>query len=784
MKRLLLLFLIIFALSCVLISCGGGGNDGEDVCAHSFSSATCTVPPTCTLCGITDGAPNGHSFAVATCQAPKTCTGCGVTEGEIGAHAWKGASCLSARTCDTCGLTDGEALGHDWPATLCTLDKLCKSCGEKKAAEEHTWNTNECEKIRICEVCEFLGEKLPHDLVPVTCTTDGYCQRCETVFFTALGHNWLVNTCKNPKVCQRCNESTTEDLPHDWQYLGCDKERVCNVCSQGEGDVYGHKWIEATCTEAKHCKECGEVEGEPVHDWQEATCLAAKTCSKCKLKEGAPLGHNKQLVETVEPSCAEGRRVYFCDRCKINTTIYSDPIYSYHICEVTGRCIQCDNLYDVDEMTLESVLLVNEHSLECCGLFTSTETKTPIYKSITAHDVGMPVIDLGGSLPTTKTNEYENVVDFVYESDDLSFVCRAQIKVQGASSSGKPKKNFNIKLVDSDGGKNKVELSDGWGKENKYCMKANYIDYSQARNVVSGKIFGEIVKSRNDELSDTPNGGAIDGFPVLVYNDGVFHGIYTMNIPKDKWMFDMEDSDEKNQAIVMTTTWNRAVSFKEISTAGFEIEYASNEDSEIDNSTQWVYDSLLELITFVYNNDGEDFKNGIHQYADIDKCIDSMLYTFFICADDNTSKNILWVTLDGKVWFSSMYDMDGTWGMRWNGNIEFNEYTHPISSLADGKGLAPERNQSNLNLLWERIYVNYFDRVCERYAELRGEILSLENITNHFEAFFNSIPDVVRAAEKKKWTGVPTQNIDHLEQILTFIEKRMVVMDGILLYSE
>ena len=38
--------------------------------------------------------------------------------------------------------------------------------------------------------------------------------------------------------------------------------------------------------------------------------------------------------------------------------------------------------------------------------------------------------------------------------------------------------------------------------ENKYCLKANYIDYSQSRNVVSGKIFGEIVKSSPKILSE------------------------------------------------------------------------------------------------------------------------------------------------------------------------------------------------------------------------------------------------------------------------------------------
>ena len=774
MKRILLLISILFSLSLVLISCG------ESECSHVFNDATCETPLTCVFCGQIDGAPLGHSFKDATCKLPKTCDRCGKTEGTAGEHNWEKANCYAPSTCKVCGLTEGDALGHDWTVALCTKDKECKRCHLTETAREHTWNTEKCEVLRFCVKCDFVGGKVEHNWVEADCDSAETCTLCGEKGAEALGHDWKITSCKNPKVCQRCGQASTVDLPHNWVYKGCNKQRECSVCLKKEGNVYGHQWIDATCQQAKHCENCGVTDGKPLaHQWQEATCLVAKHCTLCKKSEGAALGHDWELTEEVEPLCEQGYKRYSCNTCNEISTVVLDAKYGYHVCEVDGLCTQCGKKYDTSEMTLESVLIKNEHSVMFCGIFSSTQTLTTIYKSITSEDVGMPVIDLGGSLPTSKG--YTNKVDFVYDSEDLSFDCTAEIKVQGASSAGFPKKNFNIKLFNEDGTKNKVKLVDGWGKENKYCLKANYIDYSQSRNVVSGKIFGEIVKSRNDELADTPNGGAIDGFPILVYNDGVYQGLYTLNIPKDNWMFDMKHSDEKNQAMFMANTWNSAVSFREISTSGLVLEFASNEDSMVDNNTQWAYDSILDLIEFVYNNDGEDFKNGIHEYADIDKCIDSMIYTFFICADDNTSKNILWVTLDGKVWFSSMYDMDGTWGMRWNGRIEFDEYTLPISALADGKGLAPERNPSTLNLLWERIYVNYFDRVCERYKELRQEILTIENISMHFVEFFGAIPDVVREAERQKWTGVPTQDIDHLEQILNFAKGRIMVMDRILL---
>lgn len=752
MKKILLLLSILFVF-CTLISCG----DGE--CEHDFSSANC--------------------------KAPKTCTLCGATEGEIGEHVWK-IDCTTPKICEICGLTDGEASGHDWSVKLCTEDKECNICGEKEIAKEHTWDTEECLMVPVCVECDFIGSEIQHNWAEATCVLPKTCKQCAETIGEALGHDWIVPSCKNPKICATCYETSTEDLPHRWVYNGCDKERTCSVCYLNEGVIYGHHFIDATCTAPKHCEDCGKTEGVTAsHNWQEATCERAKFCEKCEMTDGSPLGHNWMLKSTVEALCEGEKEVYFCNRCEgsIERDL-NNPKIGYHVCDTDGLCSQCGKKYDTDKMVLESVLIANEHSVKCAGIFISKESTVKIYKSITSKDVGIPVVDLGGELPTVKGEDEIKIVDVFYDSEELSFVCAAEIKVQGASSAGKPKKNFNIKLYELDGSKKNIELFDGWGEENKYCMKANYIDFSQSRNVVSGKIFGEIVKSRNDELAATPNGGAIDGYPILVYNNGEYQGVYTMNIPKDKWMFHMDDSDEKNQAIIMAENWNNAVSFRDVSTSGFVLEYASNEDSLIDDSTQWVYDSLLDLIRFVYYNDGENFKNGIHQYADVDKCIDSMLYTFFICADDNTSKNILWVTLDGKVWFSSMYDMDGTWGMRWNGNIEFDENTHPISALVDGKGLAPERNHSNLNLLWERIYVNYYDRVCERYWELRQEILTEENISNHFETFFDSIPDTIREAEREKWTGVPSQNIDHLEQILTFAKKRIEVMDKILVLEE
>ena len=683
-----------------------------------------------------------HQWTEANCKSPSICEICHETNGEKGEHAWVDATCKSPKYCTLCEITEGAYGEHSYSQVSCTEDKICSACGNKVLATGHNWTKADCVTDSICTAC---NEKK-----------------------AAKGHSFVEATCLKAKYCSTCGET--------------------------EGEALGHSLTPGYCDELRSCTVCGTVQTEPMeHDWVEATCRAPKKCTQCEKTEGKKLSHKWEETERIEPSCLNGKIVY---KCQVGGETREEQIpatISYHVCDIEGVCATCHTDFNTELMTLNSIVTSNNNlGIKNAGIFISKETGSNIYKTITLEDIGMPIVELNGNLPGSK-GAGEIPVDFTYTDKEQSFECIAEVKVQGASSAGYAKKNYNIKLYSEYGAdekvKNKVKLVDGWGKQFKYCMKANYIDFSQARNVVSGKIYGDIIKARDveDELSKLKNGGAIDGYPIIVFNKGQYLGLYTMNIPKDKWMFGFKDSDEKDKAILMAETWNDIVAFRAPITAlnsssGFELEFASNEESTIDGDTKWAYESLNELIKFTMNNDGEDFVNGISKYADVDKCIDSMLYTFVICADDNISKNILWVTLDGKVWFSSVYDMDGTWGMRWNGNIEFNENTHLISNLADGSSGAPERNHNHYNLLWEKIYINFYDKVVERYQELRKTALSIENIKAQFGDFFAKIPEVAYEAERAKWTGVPSndKSIDHFNQIITFAIKRLEKMDTIL----
>ena len=719
-KRILIACFLLLALTFCLYSCGE--------CEHNWKTKNCESGMECTLCGERKDA--SHSWREAGCLVPKMCTECGITEGEPAGHKWSEAVCLTSQSCSVCKKTS-SIVEHDWQRATCASPRNCPRCGLTEGAPlMHTW-------------------------LPATCTAPSTCSGCGLTQGNVISHSWVVTSCDEPQICSVCS-ATGEAPGHKFKPATCTSAGTCRVCSETFGSALGHNWVNASCTEPEHCTRCNESIGEA-------------------------LGHDWKFTQHIDPSCSVGKDIYSCHCGEEKVTTYPATIF-YHTANESGLCTVCNTQFDLSKMKLKSMATDSKYVLNE-GVFTSDQTPFTIYKPITFEDIDMPIIDLNGDISkVTKTNIAK--IPFKYKDGTQEIECYIEIKVQGASSANYAKKNYNIKLYvdDTYTQKNKVKLVKGWGKESKYCLKANWVDFSQARNVVSAQIFGDIVRSRGleDELSDTPNGGAIDGFPVLVYNNGDFLGLYTLNIPKDKWMFDMKDSDEKNQAILMGEHWNTSVALNALinrnnmGSSGWELEFASNEESLIDNDTTWVIDSMNRVIDFVMNNDGKKFVDGIDDYVDVDKCIDSMIYTFFICAGDNTSKNILWVTYDGKIWFSSVYDMDGTWGLKWNGSVEFTENSYLISGLKD-------KVNSEYNLLWEKLYIYCFDRVVARYKELRQGPLSIANISNRFMDFFSKIPEIVYQTERSRWPNVPSNSGQNdLNQLLSFAEKRIEKFDSIL----
>lgn len=85
-------------------------DEREPVHEHSWQTATCIEPETCSDCGETQGEPLGHDWLDATCTEPSTCSVCGEVTGSAAGHTLTEATYDAAAVCTVCGETVGEPL--------------------------------------------------------------------------------------------------------------------------------------------------------------------------------------------------------------------------------------------------------------------------------------------------------------------------------------------------------------------------------------------------------------------------------------------------------------------------------------------------------------------------------------------------------------------------------------------------------------------------------------------------------------------------------------------------
>lgn len=354
----------------------------------------------------------------------------------------------------------------------------------------------------------------------------------------------------------------------------------------------------------------------------------------------------------------------------------------------------------------------------------------------------------------TKKKDVRDIT-FQYKSKQQTITGAAKIKVQGTSSLKYDKKNYTINFYKNSEYSEKLGVDVGWGAQDKYCLKANWIDKTHARNVVTAKLAGQMQKKYN-LFNTAPNNGAIDGFPIEVYINGEFHGLYTMNIPKDEWMFNM-DKDNPNHIVICGDNWNAPVLFKEIPSD------LSDWTVEVGPKNKETLAKVQRLVKFVRDSSDDEFKANFSQYLDLDSTLNYYIMMNFAWMRDNSGKNMLLATYDGNVWYPSLYDLDTTWGTVYDGTYLYNYKNGSFSY--------------NGSIFWPRIEKLFKKEIAERYFELRESVLNTDHIMKEFNDFQNSIPKEVLERETAKWNTkekpIPGYPISQIEKYLGIVVPRL-----------
>lgn len=434
------------------------------------------------------------------------------------------------------------------------------------------------------------------------------------------------------------------------------------------------------------------------------------------------------------------------------------------------------------------------------------------------------------SMPTSKTQNKKAFLEF-WDMQGNYFKKYAILNAQGNSSLGFDKKNVAIDLCDDVWiGDNTPKVRIGnWIPQDSFHMKAYYTDFFRGVGAVSYKLNEQILRTRGnmydrpwkkalldmskigittksfgnpyigsyDLLTDTGARCFPDGFPVAVYLNGAFYGIFSFQLKKHRDNYHMNKSTAEHVhldgTIDWTTLWNGTIQWGQ-GDDGFEIrnpkglyaiggnKYDADIKQEeiagetevnswieagqlpngkaIDSKTKkalqmtakvkkYIQDFAQTVLkikeaesTYEASSKGEEdlntFKKVFESYYDVDNLIDYIIVSDLIKNSDGFRKNWQWFTYDGKKWWVGLYDCDMSFG----GHSSGNQITEPLTSHVN----------SNMNMPNGFVIKFYASELESRYKELADKgIASSNNIFSLLKDWCDRIGTEYFKEEYKKW---------------------------------
>lgn len=421
-------------------------------------------------------------------------------------------------------------------------------------------------------------------------------------------------------------------------------------------------------------------------------------------------------------------------------------------------------------------------------------------------------------MPTSKTDDLKAYME-VWDNNGNYFKKKVILNAQGDSTMINIKKNFAADFCEDEWeGDDTTTIKIGdWVSQDSFHFKAYYTDMFKFACPVGYEIFDEFVKTRdfcssrpymeyyegdystNSDVTDDIEQNMEysvrcypDSFPVMVYLNGEFYGIFSWQLKKDRdnFHFDRNATDNihldgylgGNNIWEGAVTWDRfevrnpkPKSSKWTLLCQDGSEYDGDNPKELMGTDSDFYDGeddnciksaetkaniealskyMAEIKVFedVYTSaeEGEQdtalatLKTEIEKRFSIDWMIDYILLAVIMQNGDTVAKNWQWVTwgkIDSKMkWFAMPYDLDQGFGVS-----AFKFGTPTKYTIGQGTN-TPAR------YVWDY----YLDDMKARYAELRkADAISYEKIFGFVLDWAKAIGFDNYELEYDKWDESP-----------------------------
>lgn len=516
------------------------------------------------------------------------------------------------------------------------------------------------------------------------------------------------------------------------------------------------------------------------------------------------------------------------------TTDSDDKVMSYrdsqgkkheHDMEVTNLDVSNINLQGNSVNNIQDALKAN-----------GFDVKTPIDWSessfIQIPEPRFAIINITNidSMPTTKTENKKAFLEF-WDMQGNYFKKHSILNAQGNSTIGWSKKSVSMDICDDEwiGDETpKIRIGD-WVPQDSFHLKAYHTDFFKGVGAVAYKLYDQIVKTRGNmydrpwkkaliNMSDigtttksfgnsyegdfelvTDTGARCfpDGFPVAIYLNGTFYGVFSFQLKKHRdnyhmnksnakhvhldgdiyeatlfngrnninWeMFEIRnpkglyaiggnkyDADVKQEEIAgeaEVNAWIEAGKLPDGKAIDSKIKKSLQTTAEVKKYIQDFADAMptIKKARDIYEasskseEDLSTLKNIYEKYFDKENMIDYMILSDLIYNYDGFGKNWQWFTYDGVKWWVGLYDTDMSFG----GDIYYIRKvptTHVNTSIARPNGYVAEYYSSEME---------------NRYSELaKLGIISYEHIFSMLKDWTMRIGTTFYKEEYKKWYFCP-----------------------------
>ncbi|MCM1108995.1 MAG: CotH kinase family protein [Clostridium sp.] len=410
----------------------------------------------------------------------------------------------------------------------------------------------------------------------------------------------------------------------------------------------------------------------------------------------------------------------------------------------------------------------------------------------------LPIVEINGSFYTSYLPGSIRVTEANGQEAPLY---NARLKWRGATALSKHKKSYAVKLQDENGESQDVSFL-GLRSDNNWILDAMAIDPSRMRNRVSTDLWNDYATAPYYKAKEPSALTGTRGQFVEVLLNGVYNGLYCMTEKIDRkqlklkkydgtsttlntirgvlykskdWSYEIFMGHESGSKIYPRRAPKKYYNDTE-SWQGWEHKYPDITDGE---DIDWT--PLYNAINMVATSSDDEFRATVADYFDLPVMMDYYLLIELMKATDNHGKNLYLaihnINTDTKLTVIP-WDMDGTWGRRWDGSTD---YCNPEEDFISFLWAHEHGEHTLYKRLAELNPDGWNEALALRYARLRLGAFNEDSLIARFETYKNDFVDGGAARrEIARWNDYDSKDMDfesEQEYIADWINRRLMFLD-------